>query len=130
MEANNIGITKEFLENSLKESVAKFVVTKGSSLGDGYMSVLYAVDVWKQGKENEEPLHVIIKGFPGDPGRQAMLDGGGMFAIEVAMYKTVIPKLENFLKSKNAEDIRLPFAPCFAAQYLPPAERNGEFNFW
>ena len=121
-----MGITKEFLENSLKTTVAKFLVTKGSSLGDGYMSVMYSVDVWEAGQENEQPLHFIIKGFPLNPGRQAMADDGRMFAVEVGMYGKVIPKLRKFLKDENAQDIRLPFAPYFGGQYLTPSERNGK----
>ena len=126
MAESNTVITKEFLETSLKDSVAKFVVTKGSSLGDGYMSVLYSVDVWKTGKENEEPLHLLVKGYPLDPGRQATLDGGGIFAIEVGMYDTVIPTLEKFLKEKNVGDIKLPFAPFYGGKFLDPQDRNGQ----
>ena len=58
-----------------------------------------------------------------------MLHEGALFAIEVGMYDEVIPKLKNFLKDKNAQDIRLPFAPYLAGQYLTPAERNREYRF-
>ena len=123
---NTAGITKEFLENALKVPIDKFTVNQGSSLGEGYTTLLYAVDVWKIGQD--EPIHILIKCFPSNPARQQFLQDYKIFEIEVGMYEVLIPELKKFLKEKNAEDIRLPFAPFYAGQTKSSGEQNnGQF---
>ena len=125
---DNAGITKEFLESALKEPIEKFTVNKGSALGDGYTTLLYAVDVWKIGQD--EPIHILIKCFPSNQARQQFLTEYNIFEIEVGMYDVVVPELKNFLKEKNAEDIRLPFAPFYAGQTKSSVNGNsGELKF-
>ena len=121
---SEVGITKDFLEQTLKTTVDKFVVNTGSKLGDGYTCLMYSVDVWKQGAD--EPLPILIKCFPSNPVRQKILDDGGLFGIELGMYDTVIPDLEKFQHEVLGESkFRLPFAPFLAGQEIPIEKRNG-----
>ena len=123
--AEDPGITKEFLQQTLKTQVEKFVVNTGSNLGDGYTCLLYSVDVWKQG--SDEPLPILIKCFPSNPVRQKVLDDSETFTNELRMYDTVIPDLEKFQDETllDGRKCRLPFAPFLAGQDVPVEKRNG-----
>ena len=121
---SDVGITKEFLEKTLETPVKKFVVNTGSNLGDGYMCVMYSVDVWTEGSDN--PLPIIMKCFPTNAARQKMLDDSGMFTTELRMYDTVIPDLEKFQDETLGESkFRLPFAPFLSGQDTPLEKRDG-----
>ena len=118
------GITKEFLESTLKIPVDKFVVHAGSKLGDGYTCLLYSVDVRKKG--SDQALPIIIKCYPSNPVRQKLLDDGGTFSTEFGMYDVVIPHLEKFQhETLSSSKFRLPFAPLLAGQEIPVEKRSG-----
>ena len=122
--ASNAGITKEFLEETLKTPVDKFTVNSGSKLGDGYMCVMYSVDVWTEG--SNKPLAIIVKCFPTNPVRQKILDDSGTFTTELRMYDTVIPDLNKFqYEALGGIEFRLPFAPFLAGHETPSEKRNG-----
>ena len=121
---SHAGITKEFLESTLKTPVDKFTVNAGSKPGDGFMCALYSVEVWKQG--SDEPLPILIKCYPSNPLRQKMLDDSGEFTTELRMYDTVIPDLNKFQDQVlRGNKFRLSFAPFLAGRMNPLKERNG-----
>ncbi|CAG7821850.1 unnamed protein product, partial [Allacma fusca] len=117
--AVEVGLTKDFLESVLKTKVYKFQVAPGDN--GGFTCAVLEVDIWRTSSGN--PEHLIIKCFPSNPARQALLDSSGMFARELDVYRELIPGLLGFQKEFEFPE-ELPFAPFVYGNYLSAVERS------
>ena len=119
------GITKEFLEETLKCSIDRFEVKPGSEIGDNYACILLSVSVWKSG--SEDPEQIMVKCYPNQPARQQFLESSNIFLIEVGTYNEVIPELYKFQEELQLPAvIEPPFAKFIAAKNLDAEERKGK----
>ncbi|XP_034940347.1 uncharacterized protein [Chelonus insularis] len=84
----------------------------GSNKGDNYLSIVYRVTI--DGIVDGENIHtkVVIKGLPHNEATRKTFRSAEFFSNEVNFYVKVIPKIDEFLRSKNV-NYNLPVPRCF-----------------
>ncbi|KAI4493577.1 hypothetical protein M0804_001753 [Polistes exclamans] len=105
-------LTKEILEsiliaehNAKDVKVIDWEFSDASAKGDGYIAIVNKVKV--NGIDNGKPVQtdIVIKSLPQNLNRRKMYRCTDFFENEIAFYTKVIPKFNEFLKSKNQAHI-------------------------
>lgn len=108
-------ISNVFLEETLKQPIRSFTITRGSKPGDNYSSVMQAIEV-HLAENTSKPLHLLIKTFPQHPTRQKALQENNFFFREYQVYTEYLPALAAFQADfTGSENVLRPAMPNFVA---------------
>lgn len=95
-------ITESFLEENIKEPVAKFTSGEGSKKGDNVAGTLLAIKATgKSGKVH----NMVYKYLTDDPMQRGWAVEFGIFKTEEVVYTELLPYLEKFIAKHNTSSI-------------------------
>lgn len=99
-------VKKSFIEKTLGQSVRELHVSEGTKAGDNNLGNVLAVRATTKSKKD---VHLIYKGMPNLSAekRQRIIEAG-FFRTEIALYQTVVPRVEELLKSHGVDSLPLP----------------------
>lgn len=105
-------IDNEFLEQVLATSledevkVVDYAVTAAVGAGDNYLSILYktTVQFTTSGSDEQQELHLMVKGEPTAKILLEMIEDMGVFRKEITMYGQCIPAMHKLLREHFPED--------------------------